>query len=280
MLNDAEIQEHVRRALREDIGGGDVTAALIPEPAQADASIISREAAVLCGTAWCDAVFRQLDSRVQIEWHARDAGRVTEDQVLCTLCGPARALLTGERTALNFLQTLSGTATLARRYADAVEGLSVQVLDTRKTLPGLRYAQKYAVACGGCHNHRAGLYDGILIKENHILAAGSITAALHAARALAPPGMMVEVEVENMDELREALHAGAGRVLLDNFTLADLRRAVQENRGRAQLEASGGVTLENIRSVAETGVDFISVGDLTKNVRAVDMSMRFVLPSK
>ncbi|MDP1708876.1 MAG: carboxylating nicotinate-nucleotide diphosphorylase [Gammaproteobacteria bacterium] len=276
-LNDAEIQDHVRRALREDIGGGDVTAALIPEPAQGQASIISREAAVLCGTAWCDAVFRQLDSRVRTEWHAHDADRIAEDQVLCTLRGPARALLTGERTALNFLQTLSGTATLARRYADAVGGLRAQVLDTRKTLPGLRYAQKYAVTCGGCHNHRAGLYDGILIKENHILAAGSITAALHAARASASPGMMIEVEVEAMDGLCEALNAGAGRVLLDNFTLADVRRAVQENRGRARLEASGGVTLENIRSVAETGVDYISVGDLTKNVRAVDMSMRFVL---
>lgn len=274
---DADVQDQVRRALREDVGTGDVTAALIPVAQQAQATIVSREAAVLCGTAWCDAVFHQLDSAVRIEWHTRDGERIAADQVLCTLHGSARAVLTGERTALNFLQTLSATATLARRYADAVQGLRVKLLDTRKTLPGLRIAQKYAVTCGGGHNHRAGLYDGILIKENHILAAGSIAAALEAARAVAAPGMLVEIEVEGMDELRAALQAGATHILLDNFTLSDLRLAVQENRGRAMLEASGGVTLESIRAVAETGVDFISVGDLTKNVRAVDMSLRLKL---
>ncbi len=282
-MNNAEIHDNARRALHEDIGSGDITAALIPESAQAQASIISREAAVLCGAAWCDAVFHQIDSRVRVEWRTRDADRITEDQVLCTLRGPARALLSGERTALNFLQMLSGTATLARRYADAVEGTGVKILDTRKTLPGLRAAQKYAVVCGGCHNHRRGLYDGILIKENHIRAAGSIAAVVQAALALKRSDTLLEVEVENLHEVSEALAAGALRLLLDNFSLADLKSAVrivkhqdQNAAGRrVELEASGGITLENIRAIAQTGVDYISVGDITKNLRAVDLSMRF-----
>lgn len=271
----AEIQAQVRHALQEDIGSGDVTSSLIPLAKSAQATIISREAAVLCGTAWCDAVFRQLDDVVHIEWQARDGERIRSDQVLCTLHGAARALLSGERTALNFLQTLSATATRTAHYAAAVHGTRARILDTRKTLPGLRHAQKYAVTCGGGFNHRVGLYDGLLIKENHILAAGSIAAALQAARNVAAPGMLVEVEVEGRGQLREALQAGATRILLDNFTLAALQQAVQEVAGRAELEASGGITLENIRAVAKTGVDFISVGDLTKNVCAVDLSMRF-----
>ena len=274
-VSDAEIQTQVRQALGEDIGGGDVTAALIPLAQRAQAAIISREAAVLCGTGWCDAVFRQLDESVQIDWQACDGEHVSSGQSVCTLNGSARTLLSGERTALNFLQTLSATATRTAHYVAAIQGTQARILDTRKTLPGLRYAQKYAVTCGGGSNHRAGLYDGVLIKENHILASGSITAALQAARASAPAGMMIEVEVEGMDELHEALQAGAARILLDNFTPATLRQAVQAAAGRAELEASGGITLETIRAVAETGVDFISVGDLTKNVHAVDLSMRF-----
>lgn len=268
-----EIGEEIRRALLEDIGGGDLTAALVPSKAVCDAQVMSRAAAVLCGTAWFDRVFQELSAGVTISWHVQDGAAITPGQVLCALRGPARALLSGERTALNFLQTLSGTATLARRYADAVSGLSVRVLDTRKTVPGLRRAQKYAVRCGGCYNHRMGLYDGILIKENHIRAAGSISAAL--AKVQAPSGIIVEVEVENLVELEEALSAGAQHVLLDNFDLDALRSAVRITRGRARLEASGGITLENIRAIAETGVDAISVGGLTKDVQAVDLSMRF-----
>jgi nicotinate-nucleotide pyrophosphorylase (carboxylating) len=269
------IQATVRRALAEDIGSGDVTAALIPEDARATARVVCREAAVLCGCAWFDAVFAEIDERIHVKWNLRDGERVQPDQVLCTLSGPARALLTGERTALNLLQTLSGTATRAAQYAAAVAGLPVRVLDTRKTLPGLRMEQKYAVRTGGCHNHRIGLYDGILIKENHIAAAGSLSAAIAAARALNTQ-LPVEVEVENLDELREGLAAGADILLLDNFTLDLLRDAVALTAGRAKLEASGGVTLENIRSIAETGVDCISTGALTKDVKAIDLSMRFV----
>ena len=230
---------------------------------------------MLCGAAWVDAVFRNLDSRIRIDWEARDGDAILADQVLCRLDGPARGMLTGERTAPNFLQTLSGTATAARRYVDAVRGTSTVILDTRKTLPGLRLAQKYAVRCGGARNHRIGLYDGILIKENHIVAAGSIGAAVRAARAAAPANVFIEVEVENLHQLNEALTAGAKRILLDNFALDDIRRAVAATRGHAQLEVSGGVTLETIRAFAETGVDFISVGAITKHVRAVDLSMRF-----
>ena len=271
---DQQILQAVHAALAEDVGSGDVTARLIPEDARGRAHVISREDAVLCGMAWFNAVFQCLDERVQVHWAARDGDAVAPDQVLCRLEGPARALLTGERSALNFLQTLSGTATLARHYAEVVAGLPVRILDTRKTIPGLRLAQKYAVRTGGCHNHRSGLYDGILIKENHIAAAGSITAAVQAARAL-DTGLKVEVEVEHLDQVREALAAGADILLLDNFPLAELEAAVARNAGQAQLEASGGVTLQTVRAIAATGVDFVSVGGLTKDVRALDLSLRF-----
>lgn len=270
----SDIDASVRRALAEDIGSGDITAMLIPADAVCDATVISREDAVLCGTAWFDAVFLQMDSAIQITWHAADGDAVTANQTLCTLHGPARPLLTGERTALNFLQTLSGTATQARYYADAVQGAKVKILDTRKTIPGLRDAQKYAVRCGGCHNHRHGLYDGILIKENHILAAGSIQEAISAARVHAK-GRPVEVEVENLDEVRQALAAGADILLLDNFDLEQMRAAVALNAGQAKLEASGGIGLDNLRQIAETGVDFISLGAITKHLHAIDLSMRF-----
>lgn len=261
-------------ALAEDVGDGDLTTALIPEDAQAEAAVISREHAVLCGAAWFDAVFRQLDPRIHIEWRAADGDRVEPDQLLCTLHGPARALLTGERTALNFLQALSGTATLARRYADLVAGTGATILDTRKTLPGLRLAQKYAVRCGGCQNHRIGLFDAVLIKENHIMAAGSITNAIATARRL-HPGVTVEVEVENLTELEEALAARPDIVMLDNFELAILAEAVRITAKRVKLEASGNVNFDTVRAIAETGVDYISIGGLTKDVRAVDLSMRF-----
>jgi nicotinate-nucleotide pyrophosphorylase (carboxylating) len=264
----------VRDALSEDIGTGDITAALIPEDEMATATVISREAAILCGMAWFNAVFAELDTGITINWTTRDGDAIRAGQILCTLHGPAAHILTGERTALNFLQTLSGTATLARRYAEAVTGLAVAVLDTRKTIPGLRHAQKYAVRVGGCHNHRMGLYDGILIKENHIASAGSLERAVHAARQ-ASPGVPVEVEVENERQITEALAAGADILLLDNFTTAALFNAVRLVNGRAKLEASGGVTLENVRDIARTGVDYISIGALTKNLHAIDLSMRF-----
>lgn len=270
-----EIAEDVRRALAEDVGPGDLTAALIPAQQAARAQVLSREDAVLCGTAWFEETFRQLEAGIAIAWRARDGEAIRRGQVLCTLAGSARAILTGERTALNFLQLLCGTATRARRYVEAVRGTHAVILDTRKTVPGLRRAQKYAVACGGAQNHRLGLYDGILVKENHIAAAGSLAAALRAAQAAAPSGMLLEVEVEDLEQLREALDAGAERILLDNFNLAALRAAVEIARGRAKLEASGGISLGNVRAVAETGVDYISVGDLTKNVQAVDLSLRF-----
>jgi nicotinate-nucleotide pyrophosphorylase (carboxylating) len=269
-----DIHDRVATALDEDVGSGDVTAALIPENARATAKVISRQAAVICGTAWFDSVFEQLDQRTRIEWNVSDGEQVLAEQIVCTLHGPARPLLTGERTALNFLQTLSGTATIARRYAEAVKGTNTQILDTRKTIPGLRSAQKYAVHCGGCKNHRMGLYDGILIKENHIMAAGSITAAVKAGRQQ-PGNPPVEVEVENLEQLQEALDAGADIVLLDNFSIEMLSEAVRINNGRAKLEASGGITLDNVRRIAETGVDYISIGSLTKDVSAVDLSMRF-----
>ncbi len=271
-----DISVTVRRALQEDIGGGDVTASLVPEGLHATATVIAREPAILCGAAWFDQVFRELDPRVKIDWQAADGTRVGPNQPVCALAAQARALLTGERTALNFLQTLSGTATRARSYADAVSGTRARVLDTRKTIPGLRSAQKYAVRCGGCDNHRMGLFDGILIKENHILAAGSITNAIaHAARA--HTGLPVEVEVETLDELEEALRCRADIILLDNFGVQAIREAVQRTAARAKLEASGGVLLEQIRELAQTGVDFISVGALTKDLTAVDLSMRFEL---
>jgi nicotinate-nucleotide pyrophosphorylase (carboxylating) len=268
------VAAHVAAALGEDVGSGDRTAALLSADHRSVVEVITRQRAVICGCPWFAEVFRQLDSRVRIDWRIADGELVEPGQVLCRLEGPTRALLTGERTELNFLQTLSGTATRARRYADAVGVLPVRVLDTRKTLPGLRAEQKYAVRCGGCHNHRTGLYDAILIKENHILAAGSIAAALDAARAVAD-GVRVEIEVESLAELEEALAAGANHVLLDNFGRDQLRQAVAVSAGRARLEASGGITLDRIRSIAETGVDEISVGDLTKDVEAIDLSMRF-----
>jgi nicotinate-nucleotide pyrophosphorylase (carboxylating) len=270
------IEREARDALAEDVGSGDLTAALLPEGQRARGQVITRESGVLCGRAWFDSVFRLLDLSIRVDWEAADGQRIAAGQRLCTLTGGIRGLLTGERTALNYLQTLSGTASRARRYADAVAGLPVRVLDTRKTIPGLRLQQKYAVTCGGCHNHRMGLYDAVLIKENHLLAAGSVAAALAAARRVAP-GVPVEIEVESIDELAEALAAGAQRILLDNFPLDRLREAVGINAGRARLEASGGIRLDGIRAVAETGVDDISVGGLTKNVRALDLSMR-ILP--
>lgn len=271
----ALIEQQVRAALAEDLGGGDRTAALLPTDRQSRVELITRQKAVVCGRAWFDEVFRQLDPGIRIEWQAADGERVEPGRILCTLTGATRALLSGERTAMNYLQTLSGTASRARLYADAVAGLPVRLLDTRKTLPGLRVQQKYAVRCGGCHNHRMGLFDAILIKENHILAAGSITAALKAAFAVAA-GLPVEIEVEGLDELEEALAAGAAYLLLDNFDLERLRRAVVLANGKARLEASGGVTLDSVRDIAETGVDDISVGDLTKDVTSIDLSMRFV----
>jgi nicotinate-nucleotide pyrophosphorylase (carboxylating) len=264
----------VRGALAEDIGTGDITAALIPEHKIATATVICRESAVLCGMAWFNAVFAELDTGITVNWTMRDGDVLRPGQSLCTLHGAAAMILTGERTALNFLQTLSGTATLARHYAEAVKGLAVKVLDTRKTIPGLRQAQKYAVRVGGCHNHRMGLYDGILIKENHIASAGSIQHAVQAARR-ANPGIPIEVEVENEAHITEALAAGADILLLDNFTTAALFKAVQQVDRRAKLEASGGITLENIRDFAQTGVDYISIGALTKNLYSIDLSMRF-----
>ncbi len=271
---EAHVPQDVAKALVEDVGSGDITAALIPEDNHATATIISREACVVCGLLWVNEVFWQLEHDVKLQWHVQDGDHVEADTVLCTLTGPARALLTGERTALNFLQSLSGTATAAAQYADAVADTTAKVLDTRKTIPGLRHAQKYAVACGGCSNHRIGLYDAYLIKENHIQAAGSITAAINKARSLQPE-FKVEVEVENMHEFNEALDACADIILLDNFSTDALADAVRRNNGKAKLEASGGITLDNIHAIAETGVDYISTGDLTKHIDAIDLSMRF-----
>ena len=269
----------VALALVEDIGSGDLTAALIPEFTLAEATVISRENAVLCGAAWFDAVFQQLDPRISIGWQATDGDRIAPDQLLCTLRGPARPLLTGERTALNFLQLLSGVATLARRFADEVAGSGATILDTRKTLPGLRLAQKYAVRCGGCQNHRIGLFDAVLIKENHIMAAGSISNAIAAARQR-HPGVTVEVEVESLAELQEALVARPDIVMLDNFDLAAMVEAVKIANHQVKLEASGNVNFNTVRQIAATGVDYISIGGLTKDVRAVDLSMRFKLQDR
>jgi nicotinate-nucleotide pyrophosphorylase (carboxylating) len=272
-----DLSRTVACALEEDVGTGDLTASLVPEGKQARATVITREAAVVCGRPWFDEVFRQIDPRVSLEWQVDEGEAVGPDALLCRLAGAARALLTGERTALNFLQTLSGTATATRRYADVVAGTGCRILDTRKTLPGLRTAQKYAVHCGGGANHRMGLYDAILIKENHIIATGSITAAVAAARA-AYPQAPIEVEVESLDELRQALEARADMALLDEFSLEGLAAAVALSRAHRhpiRLEASGSVTLDNLRSIAATGVDFVSIGSLTKHLRAVDLSMRF-----
>jgi nicotinate-nucleotide pyrophosphorylase (carboxylating) len=272
------IHKNVEDALAEDIGGGDLTASLIDAHAVVGATIIARQSLVLAGHPWATEVFRQLDDSIQVDWYIEDGQRAATDDVICKLVGPARALLSGERTALNFLQTLSATATTTATCVEAVAGTGVRLLDTRKTLPGLRQAQKYAVRCGGGENHRVGLFDAILIKENHIRSAGSITAALDRAREL-DEDVLIEVEVESLDELKEALDAGATRILLDNFSVMELEDAVAINADygfvRAELEASGNVMLENLRDIAETGVGFISTGALTKNVNAVDLSMLF-----
>jgi nicotinate-nucleotide pyrophosphorylase (carboxylating) len=276
-VNSELIARQVAAALAEDLGAGDVTAALVPATQQVRAQIIAREPAVLCGTDWVDATFKQLDASIRVDWQAQDGDAMVADRAVVRLTGPARPILTGERTALNFLQTLSGTATAARRYVDAVAGTGCRILDTRKTLPGLRLAQKYAARCGGAQNHRLGLYDMVLIKENHIIAAGSIGGAIAMARK-SSPGVPVEAEVESLGEFDEALDAGADIILLDELSLDDMREAVQRNRARgsrAKLEASGSVTLATVRDVALTGVDYVSIGGITKHVQAVDLSMRF-----
>jgi nicotinate-nucleotide pyrophosphorylase (carboxylating) len=269
------IRANAREALAEDIGDGDITAALIPADAVATARVISREPGILCGQAWVDSVFELLDPGVEVNWELADGQQIAADAHLFSLQGPARSLLTGERCALNFLQLLSGTATTCRRYADLVAGTGVRLLDTRKTIPGLRRAQKYAVRCGGCYNHRIGLFDAFLIKENHIQAAGGIAPAVSSARASAP-GKPVEVEVENLGELQQALEAGCDRVMLDNFSLAQMKEAVGLAGGKTELEASGNVTDATLRPIAETGVDCISIGALTKDCRALDLSMRLL----
>jgi nicotinate-nucleotide pyrophosphorylase (carboxylating) len=267
---------NIESALAEDIGAGDLTAQLIPADANARATVISREDAILCGAPWFDGCFKHLDEKVKIRWYAKDGDKIAPNQILCEIRGKARAMLSAERPALNFLQTLSATASNVARYVDSVTGTAAQIMDTRKTLPGLRLAQKYAVRCGGGINQRTGLYDGILIKENHILAAGGIPEVLRQAAAIAPPGASVQIEVENLKELRAALDAGAKLILLDNFTLKRLREAVALTNKRAILEASGGITQKNVRAIAETGVDRISIGSLTKDIKAVDLSMRFL----
>ncbi|HZW22630.1 carboxylating nicotinate-nucleotide diphosphorylase [Noviherbaspirillum sp.] len=271
----AAFEQNLRAALQEDVGTGDVTGLLVPENEWVKARVIVREPAVLCGAPWFEGVMTQLDPRIRIEWRYAEGDSMTADSEVCAIDAPARALLTAERTALNFLQLLSGVATVTRQYADVVKGTRAAVLDTRKTLPGLRLAQKYAVRVGGGKNQRLALYDGILIKENHIAAAGGITAAMKAAHAL-HAGVSIQIEVENLVELEEALVAGATSILLDNFTLEMMREAVKVNNGRALLEASGGVNMSTLRAIAETGVDRISIGGLTKDVRATDYSLRIV----
>ncbi len=275
MLPDHEhIQQDVKIMLSEDVGTGDLTAFLVPQDRQILARVICREQAVICGIAWFNEVFTQLDAGVKIDWNVHDGDAMLPGQEICRLRGSAASILTGERSALNLLQTLSGTATLTARFKSAIADTGVNILDTRKTIPGLRLAQKYAVLCGGGKNHRKGLYDAILIKENHILATGSVAAVVQKAQQIAPD-VKIEVEVENLSQLEEALEAGAKQVLLDNFDLQTLRRAVQLNAGQARLEASGGINLDTVRQIAETGVDDISVGGLTKDLQAVDFSMRF-----
>jgi len=270
-----DIAKSVSLALAEDIGTGDITAQLIPAGQIAEANIITRENCIFCGKAWVEEVFRQLDPQVNITWHIEDGQQAAATSLLFTLKGSARSLLTGERTALNFVQTLSGTATISHQYAAQVAHTKVKLLDTRKTIPGLRTAQKYAVACGGCHNHRIGLYDAFLIKENHIAACGGIAQAVATAHSVAP-GKPIEVEVENFAELDQALEAKADIIMLDNFSIDDMKNAVAINAGRAKLEASGNINEQTLIPTAETGVDFISIGGLTKHCRAVDLSMRVV----
>jgi nicotinate-nucleotide pyrophosphorylase (carboxylating) len=276
MISPQEIASTVARALAEDVGSGDLSAALISAETQVCARVISRQPAIIAGRPWFDEVFRQLDANVVVEWQAQEGQAVTAGKTLCHLRGPARVILTGERTALNFLQMLSATATKARCYVEAVKGTGAVILDTRKTVPGLRAAQKYAVTCGAASNHRMGLFDVILIKENHIAAAGSLTHVVRTARQQ-HPDINIEVEVEGVAQLEEALAAGTDMILLDNFALADLKVAVEINNHRARLEASGGVTLRNVRAIAETGVDYISVGALTKDIQAIDLSMRIMV---
>ena len=273
MLSQQYIEQLVNLALEEDIGDGDITAELVQADSQARALVVSREAGVLCGSRFVDAVFLALDPEISVEWFKSDGELLEPNDSLFSVSGNARKILTGERTALNFLQLLSGTASLANRFANYVEGTGVRLLDTRKTVPGLRLAQKYAVSCGGCHNHRIGLYDAFLIKENHIEACGGIAAAIAAARHSAP-GKTVEIEVETLDELQLALAAKADRIMLDNFSETMLRDAVATNAGQSELEASGNIAEHNLRSIAETGVDFISIGALTKRVEPLDLSMR------
>ena len=276
MLDPNIIQDDINRFLAEDVGSGDLTAQVIPADKKAKATLITREATLVCGQAWFNAVFRTIATDIKVDWQCEEGEQVFAGDVLCYLSGSARGLLTGERAALNILQTLSATASLANQYAKAIEDTDTVVLDTRKTIPGLRLAQKHAVTCGGASNHRVGLYDGILIKENHIMAAGSIAKAVEAAR-LVSGSVDVEVEVENLDEVEQALNAKADILLLDNFSLDQLAQAVVLNKGAAKLEASGNVTLSTIRDIAKTGVNFISVGALTKNVQAIDLSMRIDL---
>jgi nicotinate-nucleotide pyrophosphorylase (carboxylating) len=271
-----EIQRNVAVALAEDIGTGDLTAQLIPAARDARGRVVTREAAIVCGTAWFDATFAALDPTATVLWHVADGDAVESGQALCDVVAGARELLTAERTALNFLQLLSATATITRRFVDAVAGTGAKIVDTRKTLPGLRLAQKYAVVTGGGVNHRIGLYDGVLIKENHVIAAGGIGKVVMQAREIAPSNVFIEVEVERLDQLSEALDAGATMILLDNMELEIMREAVRITAGRAELEASGGVNLERVRAIAETGVDRISIGSLTKDVRALDLSLRHV----
>lgn len=270
----SHIKNSVRLALEEDIGSGDVTCELIAKNSISSATIITREDAIICGIDWFNETFMQLDDSIQINWLVQDGDKVSSGQLLCELTGSTRVLLTGERTALNFLQTLSATASLANQYANAIKSTQTKVLDTRKTIPGLRLAQKYAVACGGGTNHRVGLYDAILIKENHIMGAGSIQQAVESARQLQPE-LSIEVEVETLDELQQALDANVERALLDNFTITQLKQAVELNNNKIELEASGNVTLDTISVIAETGVDFISSGAITKDIKALDLSMRF-----
>ncbi|MEO6021747.1 MAG: carboxylating nicotinate-nucleotide diphosphorylase [Burkholderiales bacterium] len=270
---ETHIATQVANAISEDVNGGDLTAALIPAARRGHATVITREAMVLCGRPWFDAVFQHISPEVRVEWRLQEGMAAEPNQSLCSIAGPARALLTGERTALNFLQTLSATATVTKRYVDAIRGTHAVIVDTRKTLPGLRLAQKYAVRIGGGTNHRIGLYDGVLIKENHIMAAGGVVTALKQAQQHA--GVPIQIEVETLQQLNEALAAGAKMILLDNFDLGRMRDAVAINAGRAKLEASGGVNLNTVHAIAETGVDRISVGALTKDVKAIDLSMRF-----
>ncbi len=271
----AAFESNIQTALNEDVGSGDVTGKLVPENEWVKARVIVREAAVLCGAPWFEGVMKACDARIRIEWRHEEGGQMEADSEVCAIEAPARALLTAERSALNFLQLLSAVATATRKYVDVIEGTRAAILDTRKTLPGLRLAQKYAVRVGGGQNQRLALYDGILVKENHIAAAGGIAAAMRAAHAL-HAGVTIQIEVENLEELDEALTAGATSILLDNFTLEQMREAVKLTGGRALLEASGGVNLDTVRAIAETGVDRISIGSLTKDIRAVDYSLRVI----